>query len=334
MRFTTIVSTLASLLLLTSTACDEQKKDAKQSEAEAKAEEKAPAKKDPKELFASEKPELPGPLATLEFGMAPEEVKKAAPSVGDGYEKAEEYEETYFGYYVPEDSGKLKSARVVVEAEGFDLEKVLTEAWGEPKKGEDLGKPKLYWFNPEKKVRATISQGFGKEKEVQFEQYLPAKELLGEGKETLGVEDHPLLGATYDDLTTHYKEHLEVLTQEQAQKQRERMEKMTGKDLSALGDAVATSNIDLPPTEFGSQFTRIHPTFEDGKIARYRVQIDYKPYPEAKDEILGFIKEKWGEPKEEEKYGKKLLVFNKNPRVVVEDDDISKAWDIEIEQGE
>lgn len=109
---------------------------------------------------------------------------------------------------------------------------------------------------------------------------------------------------------------------------------MTGKDLSALGEAVPTTNIDLPPTEYGSQFTRIHPTLEDGKITRYRVQIDYEPYPAAKDEILELMKAKWGEPTEEEKYGKKQLVFNQTPRVVVEDNDISKAWDIEIEQSE
>jgi len=32
----------------------------------------------------------------------------------------------------------------------------------------------------------------------------------------------------------------------------------------------------------------------------------------------------------EEKYGKKILVFNGAPRVVVEEDTISKKWDIEV----
>ena len=56
---------------------------------------------------------------------------------------------------------------------------------------DELDKPKLFWFNPEKKIRATIHQGYGKENEVNFEPYLPAKELVGEGKEKLGFETTP-----------------------------------------------------------------------------------------------------------------------------------------------
>ena len=141
----TLVASFLPCLLLAAPACDETNKDDGKAAEEAKAETKAePEAKDPKELFASKAPELPGPLAKLEFGMSEDEVKKAAPSLGDGYEKFEEYKDTYLGYYVPEDTGKLKNARVVVEAEGFDLAKALTEAWGEPMKGEELGNPKLF----------------------------------------------------------------------------------------------------------------------------------------------------------------------------------------------
>ena len=293
--------------------------------------------KDPATLFAKGPPDLPGPLAKLKWGMPEEEVKKAAPELEDGYSKAKEYKDTYFGYYCPEDTGKLQSMRVVVEAEGADLEKILTAAWGAPKKGEDLGKPKLFWFNPDKKIRATIQQGFGKEKEVQFEPYLPYAELLGEGKETLGFEvaDKPLLGASYDDLQKHYGQWLEGLSKEEAEKQRKQIEKMTGKDLSALGDAVASTNIDLHPTEFGSSFTRVHPKLEEGKITEFRVGIDWEPFPAAKDEIFEAIKGKWGaEPKEEEDLGRKQFVFNDKPKVVVREDTITKKWDIIVEAAE
>lgn len=326
-----LTTTIALSLCLGVAACD----DSKDKKDDAKADSKDEAKKetpaqDPLELLkASKTPELPGPLATLTFGMSPEEAQKAAPILEDGGKFLEEFKGAYFSYYIPDDDKKLKSASLQVE--GTDMAKVLTEAWGEPSKGEDLGKPKFFWFNEAKKMRATVSQGYGKEDTVQFEAYLPAKELLGEGKETLGFEnaDRPLLGATHEDLSKHYADVLEVLTKEEAEKQREQIKKLTGHD---LGEASPASNIDLLPTEYGSQFTRVNPHFgDDGKIDRFRVGIDWEPFPAAKEEILGMIKAKWGEPKEEEKYGKKILVFSDSPRVVVEEDTISKKWDIEVE---
>jgi len=303
---------------------------AKDGKTDAKAE--PTTEKDPKELFTSKVPELPGPLAKLQFGMTEDEVKKAAPELEDGYARAKEYKDTYFGFYVPDRGAKkLESVRVTLEAEGANLEQILVAAWGEPKRGTHLDKPKLYWFNPEKKIRASIHQGYSKDNEVQFEPYLPAKDLLGEGKEKLGFETTPLLGANYDVLKKDYAQWLEVMTKEEAEKQREQIEKMTGKKLDILGDAVASTNIDLPPTEFGSTFTRVHPNFENGQIVSYRVGIDWEPFPAAKDEIFALLKAKWGEPKEQEKYGRKQFVFNAaNPTVVVEDDDISKKWDLEI----
>jgi hypothetical protein len=337
---TTIRLSLAFLLSVGVAACDDKKEDTAKSESkDAKSDAKdgkaggaAATEKDPKELFTSKVPELPGPLSKLTFGMTADDVKKAAPELEDGYARAKEYKDTYFGYYVP-DSGKkvLKSVRVAIEGEGADLEKLLVAAWGEPKRGTELDKPKLYWFNAEKKIRATIHKGYGKENEVQFEPYLPAKELLGEGKEKLGFEKTPLLGATYDVLKKDYAEWLETMTKEEAEKQREQIEKMTGQKLDVLGDAVASTNIDLLPTEYGSTFTRVNPTMEGGKIVSYRVGIDWEPFPAAKDEIFALLEAKWGKPKEQEKYGRKQFVFNASkPTVIVEDDDISKKWDIEV----
>ena len=331
---------LAFLLSSSLVGCDkpadsEAKSDAKSADSkDGKAGDAAPTEKDAKELFTSKVPELPGPLAKLTFGSTTEDVKKAAPELEDGYARAKEYKDTYFGYYVPESGKKtLQSVRVTLEGEGVELEKILVAAWGEPKRGTELDKEKLFWFNPEKKIRATIHKGYGKENEVQFEPYLPAKDLLGEGKEKLGFETTPLLGATYDVLKKDYAQWLETMTKEEAEKQREQIEKMTGQKLDILGDAVASTNIDLLPTEFGSSFTRVNPTMENGKIVRFRVGIDYDPFPAAKEEIFGLLKAKWGEPKEQEKYGRKQFVFNAaNPNVTVEDDDISKKWDIEVSQ--
>jgi len=336
MKLTTILSTTVALALClgASTGCDKSEKtDAAKADSKDKAEEKKAPVKDPTELLKAVKtPTLPGPLANLKFGMSVDEAKKAAPELEDGGKFLDEYKGAYFSYYIPDDSGKLKSASLQIE--GVEMAKLLTAAWGEPSKGEDLGKPKFFWFDEATKTRATVSEGYGKEDAVEFEAYLPAKTLLGEGKETFGFEkaDRPLLGATREELVKSYADILETMTEEEAEKRRKELEKFTGKDLSALGPAAAASNIDLLPTEYGSQFTRVHPNFgDDGTIDRVRVGIDWEPYPAAKDEILGLIKAKWGEPKEEEKYGETILIFNESPRVVVEEDTISKKWDIEME---
>lgn len=305
-------------------------KTAGKAEPDAEADAVTPTK-DPKALFTSTSPELPGPLAKLRFGMTKAEITEAAPELEDGYASAKEYADTWFGYYVPTERKTLNTVRVVVEAEGFELEKVLTAAWGEPERGTHLEHAKLFWFNPEKELRATVSMGYGKEKEVQFERYLPAKRLLGEGKDRLGIETTPLLGATYEDLAKNYGQWLEILTKEQAERQRAQLEAMTGKTLDILGDAVPSTNIDLLPTEYGSSFTRINPTLEDGKIVRLRLGIDYEQFPPAKDEILALLKAKWGEPTAHDDHGRKKWLFNAaSPKVVVEDDQISGAWDIEL----
>lgn len=329
------VSSLAlAFALLAIPACDKPAETSKTDDKAAKdgkGDAKAPAsEKDPKELFTSKVPELPAPLAALKFGMTEEEIKKAAPDI-EAYGKSKEFKDTYLGYYVPDDKKTLQSVRVVVEAEGVSLEKLLTAAWGEPKRGENLGNPKLFWFNPEKEIRASIDTGYGKEKEVQFDPYLPAKKLLGEGKEKLGIETTPLLGATVEDLQKNYAQYLEVMTKEQAEEQRKQIEKMAGQNLDALGAAGPSTNLDLLPTEYGSSFTRINPTFEGGKMVRYRVGIAFEQFPPAKDEILALLKAKWGEPKEQEEYGQKQWLFNAAaPKVIVKDDDISKQWDIEV----
>ena len=46
------------------------------------------------------------------------------------------------------------------------------------------------------------------------------------------------------------------------------------------------------------------------------------------------LKKKWGEPKEEEKYGDKLYVFGEDPRIEVKEDTISNKWDISVEPKE
>lgn len=330
LRHLSVSLILASLAIVP--ACDKAA-DSSKSDSEAKKDKpEAPTKDPSKELFTSKAPELPGPLAKLTFGMTEEEVNKAAPELEKGYATSKEFKDTKFGYYVPDDNKKLQSVRVVVEAEGVDLEKVLVAAWGEPKRGTDLNSPKLFWFNADKAIRATVHQGYGKEKEVQFEPYLPAKTLLGEGKAKLGFETTPILGSSYEDITKNYAQWVEVLTKEEAEKQRANIEKMMGKKLDVLGDATASTNIDLLPTEFGSSFTRVNPTLENGKVIRFRVGIAYEPFPAAKEEIFKMFETKWGKPTEQEDLGRKQFVFNAAaPKVVVQEDDISGKWDIEVE---
>ncbi|MCH9683827.1 MAG: hypothetical protein K0V04_20515 [Deltaproteobacteria bacterium] len=312
-------------------SCDEPPPIQAEAKADTKADAKAaPPPMDPAELLQSSKtPTLPGPLARLSFGMTADQAKEAVPELGDGSTYLERYKGAYFSYEIVPQTNKLGSASLQID--GADMTRLLTEAWGAPKKGEDLGKPKLFWFNEADEIRATVVLGTNRQDVVRFSPYLPAKELLGEGTQTLGFEraDRPLLGATREQLASSYTDVLEPLPPREIERRRTLLRKALGKEVSRTA---AMGDITLLPTEYGGQLTRVSPHFgDDGTIDRIRVSLDWAAYPAAKEEILGLVEAKWGKPNKAEKYGKTLLIFHDAPRVVVEEDTISNNWHIEIE---
>ena len=131
-------------------------------------------------------------------------------------------------------------------------------------------------------------------------------------------------------LSKDYAGVLEVLTKEQAGKKREEMKKMFGDKMDMLGEAQASTDIHLPPTELESFRTTVWPTFdkETGLIESVRMTVPFEGEEGAADRLMAAMKKAWGEPKEEEKYGKKVYVFSEEPFITVEDS-IGRSWEIE-----
>lgn len=323
------VCTTVLVLGLLVPACDKAPESVK-TEAEPAADPIVAPPKDPKQLFATKRPELPGPLAELRFGMSAAEVSEAVPELKTGHMTSTGYAGVRFGLGELETGKTLENIYVVIE--GADAEKILTAAWGEPKRGTAYGQPQPLWFNADKGIRVRITRDM-QDQTIHFERYLPVAMLLGPGKQTLGFETTPLLGASVEDLKRAYGQYLQVLTAEEAARQREReeVEALAGQALNADGRAAEDTNLDLPPTEYAMASTRVHPTIAEGKIVRFRVAIDYGQMPAARDEIFALLKAKWGEPVARKDPERKLWVLHAAvPEVVVEDDDVGESWNLEI----
>lgn len=328
---------LALPLLLAVSACDKGEKSKDGGEKSAEAEKPKVEKKDPATLFTGDEVTLPPVFGELKLGMTEEEAKKAMAELpADGTIKSEEYPETWFNTDFDDDSKEL--ARVYFSLPKDKAIEAATAKWGEPKKGTDLGKEVLWWFNPEGNLRVSIADSFSEgEANVEFTHYWPAAQLLGEDEALAFQKDAPLLGLSVADLEAKYPEWIKKESEEDAKKTQEDIAKLAGEEAKALmGKPTASVDLEYPPTEWGKYWTPVHLSWSDeGKIERFWFGIDFEPHPAAKDEIFALFKKKWGDPKEEEDITKKpLFVFSEDPRIEVKEDTISNKWDITVEPAE
>jgi hypothetical protein len=322
---------LALPLLLAVAACDKDKKP----EGDDKAADAKPAveKKDPATLFTGDKVTMPPVVGTITLGMTQEQAKAAMPNLPeDGTIESAEYPDLRFNCDFDDETKKL--SRLYFSMPKADAIKHATAKWGEPKKGTDLGKEVLWWFNPEGNVRVSIADSFSEgEVYVEFTHYWPVKQLLGEGKELAFAKDAPLLGLTVAELEAKYPTFIKKESEEEAKKSQEDIAKLAGEEAKALmGKPTASIDLEYPPTEWAKYWTPVHLSWSDeGKIERFWFGIDFEPHPPAKDELMAFFKAKWGEPTEEDEYGDKLFVFSQDPRIEVKEDTITNKWDITVE---
>jgi hypothetical protein len=323
-----IAAVLALPLLIALPACDKKKEEEKKEEEKPKVE-----KKEISTLFTGDKVTLPAPFGGLKLGMTLDEGKAAAPGMADdGDIKTEEYEDVWFKADFDDDTKKL--SRVYFNLPKAEAVKLMTAQWGEPKKATEYDKEMLWWFNPEAELRVSIGDSFTDgEAHVEFTHYQPVAKFLGEGPEIEFQKAAPLLGLTIADLDSKYGAWIKKTTEEEAAQRKADIEKFAGAEAgAAMGKPTADVDLEYPPTEWGKYWTPVHFMWsDDGKINRVWFAIDYEAHPEARDEIMALLKKKWGEPKEEDEYGDKIYVFSEEPFIKVEDDDISKAWDIFIE---
>lgn len=292
-------------------------------------------KKDPATLFEGDKVTMPAVYAGLTLGMSLDDAKKAVPALAeDDTLKPEAYDGIWFNTDFDDDTKKL--TRVYFNLPKADAVKFATEKWGAPKDAKDtLGKPELWWFNPEANLRMKIADSFSDgEAHVEFTHYWPVTQLIGgEGKELAFEKDAPLLGITVADLEAKYGNFIKKKSEEEAKKDQEDIAKLAGEDAKALmGKPTASIDLEYPPTEWGSYWTPVYLSWSDeGKVERFWFGLDFEAHEPAKAELLALFKAKWGEPTEEEDLGRKILVFSQDPRIEVKEDTISNKWDVTVE---
>lgn len=272
-------------------------------------------------LFMGDAPTLPGPLAKLRLGSTLEASKQAWPEL-PACESLDDpaYEGVSFSWSFDAKTQLARARFTLAKAEAVEA---ATEAWGEPQRGEGLGKEILWWFNPATGLRAAISDGFGDEAQVEFTPYMPVSVFLGEGPELAFEAGKPLLGMSQAELARSYAE---VLTDAS------REDSATAEAAALMAKPEASTHLDFPPLEWGEDSTRVNFLWtEEGTISHAWFKLDFEPHPAARDELFTLLEAKWGEAEQEDDYGDTLFVFSEEPFISVEEDTISGGWDIFME---
>jgi hypothetical protein len=296
-----IAAILALPWLLALPACGDKPSDQSKEQA-AKIE-----KQEPATLFRGDAVTLPPPFAGLRLGMDREQAKAAAPSMDDDDIRSAEYPDIWFKADFDKDSKQL--TRVYFNLAKDQAIALMSAQWGPPKQATAYDKEVLWWFNPEAELRVSVSDSFTDgEAHVEFTRYWPVETFLGEGPELAFQADAPLLGLSREELMAKY-----------------------GAWVKRADDDL---DLEYPPLEWGKYWTPVHFSWtDDGKIRRVWFSLEFGPHPDAKQQIFALLKRKWGEPREEDEYGTKILVFSEQPFIKVEDDELSNQWDVFVEPG-
>ncbi len=204
--------------------------------------------------------------------------------------------------YVPKSSGVVQSTRMTLPPAAMDM---LVKAWGPPVEITSSIKEQLnVWFNPKTGSRAVAqTETILEQISVVFDSYLPYQQLLGEDKDLIAFLPKPLVGLTADEIKAAYAANL-------------------GKE-----DDV---QLTFPPTEYGKYETRVNFFMNEGKADNARFSIPYEGRVGAKDEILTFMKKKWGEPTVATDYEKSLVFRAAAPVIKVKDNTIMQTWDVTL----
>ncbi len=280
----------------------------------------------------------PGALAKLAIGQAEADARAAAPALfpkpkGDYQLSDAPFVGVNFGVGLDKETKKVSRLTLSLPA-AANAKAMLEAAWGKGKDAKDsIDKPRTYWFDAATGWRAHLEQGFGDDMNLEFDKYLPAVALLGDGAEGLGFAPQGILGATVAELRTRFPTTIVETDAAKAAADQAKVGAFAGSDVAKeLGEAKPSVRLDLPPTEWESYWTRIQITFgDDNKVKDVWFDLPYEAYGPAKDELKATLEKKWGAPKESKDYSGALWIYRADkPSVIVKDDDISKAWNVRI----
>jgi hypothetical protein len=249
----------------------------------------------------------PGDLSKLRIGMKLAEAKALAPGpVSARTGVPLEVDGVTARVAIDDKSATVHSISLNVPA---SAEGLITEAWGTGFEATEYNKRVLIFPDPETGWRATLRDALGTSKDLAFDKYIPAAQLLGDQPDRLDALAEPMLGKTVDEIKKAYKDVYVVLPNKE------------------LG-------LTLPPTEWALGYdrvgTKVELTVAGGKVKHISFSIPWKAHPDARADLLELFKHKWGDPKEiEDSNGKPLLLFrDDDPRVEITEDTDRGTWSL------
>jgi hypothetical protein len=282
----------------------------------------------PIEKLLGAKPGMLGFETTPVIGAPLEELRKAYPGVlveqKEDKEKGDSeltwfelpptpYETYWTRVYAHPVGGTIADVSISINYREFPKAKdeilaAFEKAWGKGTEIKDYSeRTTLVWLDPTTGRRAhldaTMIEG---SMDLKIKSYTPVEKFLGEGTDKLGWETASLIGQTEADIEKAYPQYVEKSS-----------------DGSVMLKAPGTEWEDYTLVQFHKD--------DQGKVKQFVFSLSYRSNPAAKDTIKAALQKKWGAGTEVEEYGRKSLVLQEaNPRVVVQEDDITKGWDVEI----
>lgn len=239
-----------------------------------------------------------GPLAALKIGMTAAQVTAAAGhALLEGPVDAGP-DETHVVVFLDTKHDRVLYFDILLPKAGLE---VMAQAWGKPTEVTSAYKkqPDQMWFNAAEGWRARTDQTMSVS-HVRIDAYLPVSKLLGDGAPVAMLPTLPW-GGSLADVQKAYP------------------------NVTVEG---TSTYIDLPPTEFDDFQTRVHFWIYQDKLNSVRFAIKYEGTANAKTELLGLFKKKWGEPVKTE--GDTQVFGSAAPFVRVRDNTIMKSWDLEL----
>lgn len=248
-------------------------------------------------LFVEGEVTLPSAFEPLKLGMS----KAAAKKIDERFVKSGSIDEDRFegvSFFTSWDGDNLGGVWLSFDdvADKRALERA-TAAWGEPLDGKYLDYEIKGWFNDDAGIMAYYKTG-----EMHIYPYVPMKAFLGDDEPFLT----PLLGKKPEELKDIHE--------------------------SAKWD-LSDDHLDLWPTAYGQHpgFTRVHYELDkQGKIKEYYYAIGFEWFASQDEPIRKALEDKYGEGQEKE--GKNLLLRKNKPKIHIKRDDITNAWEVNVER--
>lgn len=247
-----------------------------------------------------------GPFAGASFGMSAAELREASPAFADQgeYLSADDYGLTYSAS-LDRDTERFAGLRVTVSAADKGE---IAAAWGEPVEQSYRDEPAAFWFDPDARVRAILTETIADENDERtliIEPYLPVAAIIGEPDGPLGIETAgPLLGKTPDELKKAYPDAFD----------------------RAL-DSLAFMK--WPGDDYGDAF-KMELGLDEGVVTSLQFWLHHGDNEKTKAKILAQLESKYGEAKEARSaLGTPVLELAAKPRVTL--GETKGAWVVEID---